>query len=150
LPELRASGSFPFAPAAIKGLSLRQPYCAICVPGYPIVTDRITVIAAMRTFGPQLARLGPAALYGSLLALSPSKRCAGSFPEHGRSENSEHDDRGADDDSERRIHQSAPHIQISGLACNDGSDALQRQNDTEKTKGNSKCLTSKSSNCSNA
>jgi hypothetical protein len=35
--------------AAIKGLSHRHPYGAICVPGYPIATDRITVIAAMRT-----------------------------------------------------------------------------------------------------
>jgi len=35
--------------AAIKGLSRRHPYGAICVPGYPSGTDRITVIAATRT-----------------------------------------------------------------------------------------------------
>jgi hypothetical protein len=35
--------------AAIKGLSDRHPYGAICVPGYPAATDRIAVIAAMRT-----------------------------------------------------------------------------------------------------
>jgi hypothetical protein len=35
--------------AAIKGLSHRHPYGPIWVPGYPDVTDRITVIAAMRT-----------------------------------------------------------------------------------------------------
>jgi hypothetical protein len=45
----------------------------ICVPANPIVTDRVTVIAAMRTCGPQLTRSCPAALYGSLPALSPSK-----------------------------------------------------------------------------
>jgi hypothetical protein len=39
----------------------------------PIATDRITVIAAMRTCGTQLVRSRPAALYVSLPALSPSK-----------------------------------------------------------------------------
>jgi hypothetical protein len=42
-------GSFPPAAAAINGLSRRQPYGAIRVPGYPSVTDRIAMIAAMRT-----------------------------------------------------------------------------------------------------
>jgi hypothetical protein len=42
-------GSYSFAPAAINGFSHRHPYGAICVPDDPIVTDRLTVIAAMRT-----------------------------------------------------------------------------------------------------
>jgi hypothetical protein len=35
--------------AAINGLSHRRLYGAICAPGYPGATDRITLIAAMRT-----------------------------------------------------------------------------------------------------
>jgi hypothetical protein len=54
-PELRSSGSSPSALAAINGLSRRHLYGAICVPGDSTVTDRIAVIAAMRTCGPQLA-----------------------------------------------------------------------------------------------
>jgi hypothetical protein len=42
-------GSYSDAAAAINGLSHRHLYSAICVPGCPIRTDRITVIAAMRT-----------------------------------------------------------------------------------------------------
>jgi hypothetical protein len=49
LPELRPCGSYSYAAAAINGLSHRHPYGAICVLGDPIATDRITVIAAMRT-----------------------------------------------------------------------------------------------------
>jgi hypothetical protein len=60
-PELRPFGSNPFAPAAINGSSHRHPYSAICVPGNFIVTDRITVIAAMRTCGSQLVGSHPAA-----------------------------------------------------------------------------------------
>jgi len=80
LPELQSSvrtlaGDFPLEAAAINGLSRRHPYSAICVPGYPSVTDRITVIAAKENLGPQLARYCPAALYGSLPGLSPSKGC---------------------------------------------------------------------------
>jgi len=42
-------GSYSDAPAAINGLSHRHPYGVICVPGCRAGTDRITVIAAMRT-----------------------------------------------------------------------------------------------------
>jgi hypothetical protein len=54
LPELQSSvrtlaGDQVLDAAAINGLSRRHPYGAICVPGYPVGTDRITVIAAMRT-----------------------------------------------------------------------------------------------------
>jgi hypothetical protein len=72
-PELQSSGSSPSAPAAIKESSHRHPYSAICVPGDSIVTDRITVIAAMRTCGPQLVGSHPAALDGSLPALTLSE-----------------------------------------------------------------------------
>jgi hypothetical protein len=51
LPELRSSvrtlaSDSSLEAAAINGLSHRHPYGAICVPGYPIGTGRITVIAA--------------------------------------------------------------------------------------------------------
>jgi hypothetical protein len=49
LPELRSSVRTLDASAAIKGLSHRRLYSAICVPGHSIATDRITVIAAMGT-----------------------------------------------------------------------------------------------------
>jgi hypothetical protein len=54
LPELQSSvrilaSDLSLEAAAINGLSHRHPYGAICVPGDPIGTDRITVIAAMRT-----------------------------------------------------------------------------------------------------
>jgi len=42
----------PDAPAAFKGLSQRLPYGAICVPGFPHVTDRITVNAAIESLQP--------------------------------------------------------------------------------------------------
>jgi hypothetical protein len=42
-------GSYPSGAAAINGFSHRHPYSAICAMGYPIGTDRITVIAAMKT-----------------------------------------------------------------------------------------------------
>jgi hypothetical protein len=61
------------AVATINGLTRRHPYGAICVPGYSTVTDRNTVIAALRTCGPQLMQTHPAALDGSLPALSLSK-----------------------------------------------------------------------------
>jgi hypothetical protein len=67
------------AAAAINGLPQRHLHSAICVPGHPIVTDLIIVIAAMRTCGPQLTRSRPAALYGSLPALSPSKAAAACY-----------------------------------------------------------------------
>ncbi len=44
----------PDAPAAFKGFPRRLAYGAICVAGYPNVTDRITLNAAMRACGPQL------------------------------------------------------------------------------------------------
>src|SRR5262249_51322345 len=42
----------PDAPAAFKGLSQRLLYGAICVPGSPNVTDRITVNAAIESLRP--------------------------------------------------------------------------------------------------
>jgi hypothetical protein len=54
LPELQSSvralvSDLPLEAAAINGLSDRHPYGAICFPGHPVGTDRITVIAATRT-----------------------------------------------------------------------------------------------------
>jgi hypothetical protein len=54
LPELQSSvpalaRDLLLEAAAINGLSHRLPYGAICGPGHSIATDRITVIAAMRT-----------------------------------------------------------------------------------------------------
>jgi hypothetical protein len=53
-------------------LSHRHPYGAICVPGDPIVTDRITVIAADENLGPQLGVVSGRA-FRWVLALSPWK-----------------------------------------------------------------------------
>jgi hypothetical protein len=54
LPELQSSvralaSDLSLDAAAINGFSRRNLYSAICAPGYPIATDRITVIAALRT-----------------------------------------------------------------------------------------------------
>jgi hypothetical protein len=46
----------PDASAAFNGLSHHLMYGAICVPGYPGVTDRMTVNAAIESLRPAVVR----------------------------------------------------------------------------------------------